>query len=162
MVKEVSDTRSVVYGAGCREAPATRLGCRSGDDIPLDRSVRDDPQYATSVTLNAAPKSDCTLELTGLVMMALGRIFRPGYLIRKAGVTLAGLEPAQRLTRRLWDDVGYERRRALMVAMDTLNQRFGRQTVGFGLYPEEGVWRTKAERVSPRFTTRWDENAGAV
>jgi len=50
-----------------------------------------------------------------------------------------------------------------MSAMDTLNNRFGRDSVRLGSTAmgsngaEVAVWATKQERRSARFTTRWDE-----
>lgn len=125
--------------------------------IATDRFRTDAPQYAPALTLNVAPKSDCTMELTALMTKGLERIFRAGCKIRKAGVTLGALETAQRATKRLWDDEQFERRRRLMSAMDDLNHRFGKETVRCGLYPSAGVWCARAERQSPRYTTRWPE-----
>jgi len=92
-----------------------------------------------------------------LAMKALGRVFCAGFGIRKAGVTLAALDPAESLTRRLWDDANYEHRRALMAAMDKVNRRFGHDAVRCGLYVREGAWRTRAEMLSPAYTTRWED-----
>ncbi|MEP7338572.1 MAG: Y-family DNA polymerase [Acidobacteriota bacterium] len=125
--------------------------------LSTDHFKTDAPQYSNSATLSVAPKSDCTMELTALAMKALERIFRVGFGIRKAGVTLAALDPAESLTRRLWDDAQYEHRRALMAAMDRVNGRFGRDVVRCGLYVSEGVWRTRAEMLSPAYTTRWED-----
>jgi DNA polymerase V len=50
-----------------------------------------------------------------------------------------------------------------MSAMDTLNNRFGRDSVRLGTTAvasngaEVAVWATRQERRSPRYTTRWDE-----
>ena len=41
--------------------------------------------------------------------------------------------------------------------MDRLNAKYGRGTIRFGVARPGGGWRTKAERVSPRYTTRLDE-----
>jgi len=125
--------------------------------LSTDRFRTGEPQYSNSATLNVAPKSDCTMELTPLAMKALGQLFRAGFGIRKSGVTLAALDPAESLTRRLWDDARYEHRRALMAAMDKVNERFGHDSVRCGLFPSEGDWQTKAEILSPCYTTRWED-----
>lgn len=130
--------------------------------LSTDRFRADDPQYSNSATLNVAPKSDCTMELTALAIKALEtkplvRFFRESFAIRKAGVTLAALDPVDTLTRRLWDDAQYEHRRQLMAAMDRINQRFGHDAVRCGLYLSEGTWRTRAEMLSPAYTTRWED-----
>jgi DNA polymerase V len=125
--------------------------------ISTDRFKKDDPQYSNSAALTVAPKSDSTLELTALALKGLERIFRPGFLIRKAGVMLGGLEFADRVARRLWDDDRNEGHRRLMQAVDAINQKYGRDTVRCGLFPASGIWETRFEMRSPRYTTRWDD-----
>ena len=44
-----------------------------------------------------------------------------------------------------------------MFNVDELNQRFGRDTVHFGLFTTDGKWRMKLSSRSPRYTTRWNE-----
>jgi DNA polymerase V len=125
--------------------------------ISTDRFKKDEPQYSPSTTLNVAPKSDDTLELMHLAMKGLAKVFRQGFKIRKAGVLLGSLELAIRIAGRLWDDDRYERRRQLMQAVDSINSRLGRDTVQCGIYPSEGIWETRFEMRSPRYTTKWDD-----
>jgi DNA polymerase V len=124
--------------------------------ISTDR-FKDDPQYSGAATLNVAPKSDSTIEFLALAMKGLERVFRPGFKIRKAGVMLGSLELAVNTSRRLWDDESYEDHRRLMRAIDEINARYGRDTVTCGIYPSDGIWRTRFEKRSPRYTTEWDE-----
>src|ERR1700733_6426768 len=44
-----------------------------------------------------------------------------------------------------------------MHALDQLNARFGRGTVGFGTAGERHGWKLRREFISPRYTTVWDE-----
>lgn len=127
--------------------------------VATDRFKPELPQYSNSLTLNVAPKSDSTPELRALALQGLARLLRPGYAIRKAGVTLGGLEQASQIARRLWDDEHFEAQRRLMAAVDQLNCKWGRDTVQCGLFPNEGVWFTRFGARSPRYTTRWAELA---
>lgn len=76
---------------------------------------------------------------------------------RKAGVMLNSLSPADQLTLRMFGDERAERFRQVMVAVDQINRRWGRNTVRFATANPEGNWRTKVEKRSPRYTTRLDE-----
>lgn len=58
---------------------------------------------------------------------------------------------------RLWDDERHGRMRELMRAVDSLNEKFGRDTVRLDIFPTTGDWRTRFGRRSPRYTTRWSE-----
>jgi DNA polymerase V len=44
-----------------------------------------------------------------------------------------------------------------MRAIDQLNARFGRGTIGFGTAGERQAWSLRREFTSPRFTTDWNE-----
>ncbi len=129
--------------------------------IQTDRFQKDDPQYSNAVTLSVAPKSDSTLELRELAFAGLAKIFRSGFKYRKAGVTLNGLELAELVAKRLWEDACYERHRRLMLAVDRLNGRFGRDTVACGLFPSDDTWRARFAMRSQRATTRWAEICSA-
>ena len=105
---------------------------------------------------------------------ARGRPFR----YRKAGVTLAEVRPAGTEQRALFaagrgGAADRERRAALMDALDAANRRYGKRAV---VVASQGcpstlsraraasgapVWEMRRERMSPRYTTRWDELAVA-
>jgi DNA polymerase V len=111
------------------------------------------PQYAASRSLVVAPKSDSTLELLPLALKGLNQVYREGFQIRKAGVILNELELADSTPRRLWDAALYELHKRLMAAVDSLNARWGKDTVRCGLFPNSGAWRTRFARRSPNYTT---------
>jgi DNA polymerase V len=115
------------------------------------------PQYAKGLTLNVAAKSDNTWELRELAFNGLARIYRPGYGYRRAGVTLGGLDLADLVAKRLWEDEWFERQRRLMAAVDRLNSKYGCDTARCGIFPTDGAWRTRFAKRSPRYTTRWAE-----
>jgi DNA polymerase V len=57
----------------------------------------------------------------------------------------------------LVDETRRGRAGRLMVAVDSLNRRFGAGTVHWAAEGLQQEWRMRAEWRSPRFTTRWDE-----
>ena len=50
---------------------------------------------------------------------------------RRAGVILSGLVSNEKLTKRMFDDEQFERQHKLMIAIDEINQKFGKDTVRF-------------------------------
>lgn len=124
--------------------------------VTTDR-FKDCPQYSNSARLSVAPKSDSTLELLPLALKGLNSVYREGFQIRKAGVILNDLELADSAPRRLWDAAVYELHKRLMAAVDSLNARFGKDSVRCGLFPSTGAWRTRFERRSPAYTTDWQQ-----
>lgn len=124
--------------------------------ISTDR-FKDDPQYSNSLSLAVAPKSDSTIFLSELALKGLERIFRYGYRIRKAGVSLSSLDYTDVMTMPLWGREEQEKQRRLMTAIDAINAKHGRDAVRYGAFSDSGVWRTRFARRSPRYTTRWNE-----
>ena len=79
----------------------------------------------------------------------------------KAVVILSELQPAGQRQAGLWDDeadeAGREHSRRLMNVLDEVNARFGRGAVQLGALGTKPVWTMKRGRVSPRYTTRWED-----
>ena len=115
----------------------------------------------------AKPSSD-TLCLVQAALAGLRKIYRPGYEYAKAGIHLLDLQPesigqtqfdfgAPKATPR--DQGLQERRKQLMKAMDTINSRFGRGAlvVGSAGVNTDGAWQMKQTRLSPNYTTAWQD-----
>ncbi|HZH32964.1 MAG TPA: Y-family DNA polymerase [Pyrinomonadaceae bacterium] len=114
-------------------------------------------QYFNAGTHTLAYPTDSTHEIMRCALDALERIFRAGFDYRKAGVMLNSLSPADQLTLRMFGDERAERFRQVLLTVDQLNRKWGRDTVRFATANPVGNWRTKIERRSPRYTTRLGE-----
>jgi DNA polymerase V len=125
--------------------------------VETNRFKPADPQYAGSKTMQLAVATADTGKLIKAAMTALGRLYRPGYRYKKAGVILLDLVPAGSVQAGLFDKPDDARSIARMRALDTLNARFGRGTIAFGTAGERQVWALRREFISPRYTTVWDE-----
>jgi DNA polymerase V len=156
----LSDLREAVAYFTTRVAEKLRRGRLAAGVITVfvhtDRFA-EGPQYYNAGTHTLAYPTDSTQELLRCALDALERIFREGYNYRKAGVMLNSLSPSDQLTLRMFRDEKAERFRQVMVAVDQINRRWGRDTVRFATANPEGNWRTKVEKRSPRYTTRLQE-----
>lgn len=113
-------------------------------------------EYANSATYSATYPTDSTAEIQEWAIKTLERIYKDGFDYRKAGVILSGLTPSENLTKRMFDDEKYQQQHKLMQAIDELNQKFGKDTVRFGLQSKE-TWQMKQTYKSQNFTTNWNE-----
>ncbi len=50
----------------------------------------------------------------------------------------------------------------LMLAIDTINAKHGRGSVGLGLAGKDQDWRMRRDNLSPSYTTKWDDLAKVV
>lgn len=119
---------------------------------------KEHPQYsrATVVPLRK-PTAD-----TGLLVQAavcgMQAIYRPGFLMAKAGVHLLDLQDGAVEQGELALDEGVGDRGSLMLALDQVNGRYGRGTVAMasaGLAGARRNWVMKQERKTPDYTTCW-------
>jgi DNA polymerase V len=83
-------------------------------------------------------------------------LWRPGHTFRRVGVMALDLvaEPGQQA---LWaSPTGDD---AVAAAVDAITARFGRGAIGVGRagFRERPVWAMRQERLSPAYTTRWDQ-----
>ena len=117
---------------------------------------KQEPQYANAITYELAYSTDATGELVEWALKGLAEIYRPGYRYKKAGVMLNQLTPASQLSLRLYGQGDFERARRVMMAVDQINRRHGRDTIRLGV-AKLGRWQTKALRRSRRYTTCLNE-----
>jgi DNA polymerase V len=114
-------------------------------------------EYDRTATYSAAYPTDINLELQEWTLRILNKIFREGIEYRKAGIILSGLVPVEKLTTRMFDDVKFQQRHQLMKAIDEVNQKFGKDTVRFGMIKNDERWRMKQIYKSQNYTTNWQE-----
>lgn len=123
---------------------------------------RQDLQYSRSITVPLRRPSADTGVLVNAALSGLARIFKADIKFAKAGVMLLSLQPDthQQTELALEDDGSDLERGKLMTSLDELNGRFGRGTVlmgSAGLDGEHRAWSMKQERMTPCYTTRWED-----
>ena len=120
---------------------------------------RDDPQYSRAITIPLRRPTSDTGALVSAAVAGLKLIYRPGFNLAKAGVMLLDLQPNTVQQGEL--DLGADDvpdRGALMQALDSLNDRYGKGTVHMasaGLAGDKRAWSMKQERRTPGYTTCW-------
>jgi DNA polymerase V len=116
------------------------------------------PQYNASRVISFNDSTDDTLLIGRGALAALRRAYRPGYDYKKAGVLLAEIAPKANRQATLFDDPDeLERRDRLNQAMDALNLKFGRGTLQVAAAGRRRPWTMKRERLSPCYTTDWQQ-----
>lgn len=121
---------------------------------------RKGPRYANALTLHLPVPTAYTPLLVSTARRGIGRIFKPGYPYKKAGVLLFGLSRQGMRQASLFYAGGEERfarQDRLMKAVDTVNARYGRDTLRVASSGIERPWRSHPSSRSPRYTTCWNE-----
>ena len=150
---------SVAYHVGIAARKLRRQGSVAGVLTVFFHTSRfkDGRQHAPSVTVRLAVRSADTVELTGYALRAVASAYRPGFAYVKAGVMLTDICDAAAAQGGLFDDVDRGRSARLMGVMDQINDRLGDGTLRVAASGLGRGWRTRADRRTPAYTTRWAE-----
>lgn len=106
------------------------------------------------VTLPQATASSTVLIRHALA--ALDRLYKPGLRYQKTGIVLFGLVPEKYCRPGLFSPPDRESG-PLMAALDTINGRWGRQTIQHAVAGFVKPWRNRQEMKSRAYTTRWQD-----
>ena len=117
------------------------------------------PQYQRSYAVSISPTDDTRLIAQAAIRL-LRIIYRPGFAYQKTGVLLSKLVSVQNRQPSLFEDVtSQSRSQELMRAVDRINLMMGRGTIKLLAEGTDQRWAMKAEKRTPRYTTRLDELA---
>ncbi|HKA41512.1 MAG TPA: Y-family DNA polymerase [Burkholderiales bacterium] len=115
-----------------------------------------DPAYANQATVTLEPSNDSFLLIEATVGVAR-RLWRDGFRYAKAGVIFVDLCEGSKGTRQFFPSRDPVRSAALMQTLDTVNRRYGRDTLrpgGTGARPD---WSMRRAKVSPAYTTSFED-----
>ena len=123
--------------------------------LQTNRFREDLPQYMPSLAVPLPYPTNDSLEVNRWADYLCERMYKPGYQYKKAGIMLSEISP---VTRRQGDLLEPETtsNSKLMLAVDTLNQRFGRGVVKVSTQGAYTEWQMLQERKSPNYTTDWE------
>jgi DNA polymerase V len=116
---------------------------------------KDAPQYQRGLTIPLPEATDDTLSLTRAALWGLKRIYRPGFAYQKAGIALLDLTDARTPQMNLFSTTKDNTK--LMQVMDRINAIWGRGTLRSAAEGIEKGWKMKREKVSPGYTTCWEQ-----
>ncbi|MBO1081644.1 Y-family DNA polymerase [Roseomonas haemaphysalidis] len=112
-------------------------------------------QYSASRACRMEPTSD-TRSLISETVRLLEPLWRDGFRYAKAGVILNDLVPAGQ-QQRLFATRSPQASAKTMGVMDAINARYGRGTLRVAATGFTRSWATRAQRLSPRYTTRLED-----
>ncbi|HOD17140.1 MAG TPA: Y-family DNA polymerase [Candidatus Cloacimonadota bacterium] len=121
---------------------------------------KDGPQYNNAASTTIFPPTAYTPDLIKTALELLDSLYVPGYEFKKAGVMLTDIiqeedVPLTFLAENYLDD----KRKVLMDVIDAINIHLGQDTIFFAGAGIKKDWEMKRAKLSPHYTTRWDELA---
>ena len=124
--------------------------------LQTNRFRKDLPQHNPSLAVPLPYPTNDSLEINRWAAALCERMFKPGFQYKKAGIMLSEISPVTHRQGDLLEPVALANDK-LMLALDALNQRFGRATVKVSTQGAFRNWEMRQECKSPNYTTAWDE-----
>ncbi len=115
--------------------------------ISSNRFREDLEQYGNDASVDLLVPTADTIEITEAAMKALQQIYREGIQYKKSGVVLSNIRRMNGVQTDLFDTVSNRKERAdLMKAIDKINSKYGRRTIGLSVEGEaQQAWTPKRE-----------------
>lgn len=115
------------------------------------------PQYSRHLVIKLPVATNSTLEITRYALKGLRSIYRKGFYYKKAGVILMDIISRNAVQGNFFYTLDYEKHNKAMMVMDAMNSRYGKITLKTAAQGNERPWKLRQEKLSPCYTTRWDQ-----
>lgn len=117
-------------------------------------------QYSKSIECRLVNPTDDTRIITKVAKLCLKKLYKPGIQYKKIGVMLEDLIDKSAIQLDLFHQPSDEtliKKDQLMSVFDTINNRFGSQTIKLAAEGYCKPWAMRSQMRSPCYTTRWSE-----
>jgi DNA polymerase V len=128
--------------------------------LRTNRFREDLPQYEQSASVRFIVPTDDIRVLTHHAKQCLREIFKPAFQYKKVGVWLDDLSDNSIIQCDLFqkqDEAKEEETAAFLSIFDSINKRYGKNTVRLASVGFDKTWDTQFEFKSPAYTTRWTQ-----
>ena len=112
-------------------------------------------QYSNSIKLQLDFPTNNSLLIVKRAIQGIERIYKEGFRYKKTGITLYELNNSSSIRGLLDND--RSRSDSLMDALDKINYRYGNSTLKIAAEGIKKNWQMQRKKVSPCYTTRFDE-----
>jgi DNA polymerase V len=150
--------RIVTFAVTCAEKLRQQNSCCNSIMVFVHTNYfREDlDQYAKTMVIKLPFATNSGIEIAKFATEALRQIFVSGYHYKKAGVVVLDIVPEMPNQLNLFTNSN-PKHRALMAAIDKINNEIGQQKVMLAAQDPARRWKMKQEKLSPRYTTKLSE-----
>ena len=147
------------FAASCAEKLRHQHSCASTIMVFVitNRFRKDLPQYAKNAIVNMPVATNSTFEIIKYALLILRNIYKAGYQYKKAGVIVSNIVPDNAVQTALFDEIDREKHNKVMLTMDNINKKYGRNTLKVAAMGKNREWKLKQEKLSRAYTTKWQD-----
>ena len=117
---------------------------------------KDLSQYSKNIVVQLPFPTQSSIEIAHYAQIGLQKIFKEGFSYKKAGVILLDIISADAVQGNLFENSNPKHLLAMQV-LDGINKNIGLHKLRLASQDQGRVWKMRQERLSQRYTTRWDE-----
>ncbi|HPN30984.1 MAG TPA: Y-family DNA polymerase [bacterium] len=127
--------------------------------ITTNRFAEPDKKYYNSSIINLESPTAYSPDLIKTALINLERIFKKGFIYKKAGVYLLDLTDDSCLQQNLFNENSFysDKKRKLMGIIDFINNKSGGNHLKISAAGTNRLWEMKREKKSKAYTTKWNE-----
>ncbi len=114
-------------------------------------------QYINYKTIKFPIATHDTGEMLSYILKKLKAMYKEGYKYKKAGVIVSGIIPNSQVQCNIFDSVNRLKSSKLIGVVDKINKKLGRDSIRYASQGYYRKWKLKQERLSPCYTTRWED-----
>ena len=147
------------HAARCAEKLRLEKGCARYVSVVIKTNPFSDSDYYCGYKSSSfdVPTND-TLDIINAAENILRSIYKKGLEYKKSGVIVGDIIPQNQVQLNLFDmDEKRIKRKKLDSTVDIINQAMGRSTIHIGSQGISKNWQLKREKLSPCYTTKWDD-----
>ena len=147
------------YANSCAYKLRKQQGCASRISVFIHTNPfkPTDKQYRGFTSLILDSPSNDSIELVRLALKCLEKIYRSDCRYKKAGVIVSNISPQQQQQLSLFDTVNRQKHQSIMTALDSINDKFGKDKVHLAVQGYGRRWKMKQEQLSPCYSTRIED-----
>ena len=147
--------RVVTFAVTCAEKLRKQKSCTNAIMVFLhtNKYRQDLPQYAQQVVLKLPYPTNSNIELAKFATIALEKIFKKGFMYKKAGVILMDFTPEHIQQINIFENTN-STHKILMETIDHVNHKMGKSKIKLASQDLDRTWKMKQERLSPCYSTR--------
>lgn len=119
--------------------------------------AKNEKQYFNSITITLPVADSDSRVIIKNALMGLSKIYQDGFKYKKAGVIVSGIIPEDEYQLALFSPMPDDKSKKVMQVLDSINHSNGQNKLKLAAQGFDRTWRLKSEKMSQRFTTRFDE-----
>ena len=118
---------------------------------------KDLPQYSNFKLIKFPVATNDTGEMLKYISKIFNVIYRRGYNYKKAGIILSDIVSGHEVQENIFDKINRLKSEKMMKTIDQINRKMGRDIVRYATQGYTKKWVLKQQRLSPCYTTRWND-----